>query len=245
MLAFLAASSVTAETLNELGESYSEQLKKQSEISSGNARWQGEKSEKEEKLRELYIQRTWLENRIYQYKKYIVTINSNISELNRKKEELTRIAEELEPYLDETLKRLEDFIASDMPFLRRERSERLDFLRGSLADYRISAGEKLRRILEALKVEADYVKGIEVTTEAINVNGEELTAGLYRFGRLGYYYMTPDNKNFGYYSLQDMKWVQLDGKYKNEIIKAAEIAERKRMMEVIYLPVSAREAVND
>jgi len=234
-----------AETLKELGDSYSKQLKNQSKISDGNASWQSEKSEKEEQLRELFVQRAWLENRIYQYKKYIVTINDNISELNRKKEELTRIAEELEPYLDETLSRLEDFIASDMPFLSRERSERVDFLRSSLADYRISAGEKLRRILEALKVEADYVKGIEVTTEEINVNGEKLTAGLYRFGRLGYYYMTPDNKNFGYYSLKDMKWVQLDGKYKSEIIKAAEIAERKRMMEVIYLPVSAKEAAND
>lgn len=239
LLLVLTFTDSMAENLGGLNSSYTGELKKQSEINSKNMKWQSEKAQEEEKLRELISQRIWLENRISQYQKYITTLNENIEELQRKKTELARAAEELEPYLDETLSRLSAFIAQDMPFLKTEREARLEFLSASLADYKISAGEKLRRVLEALKVEADYVKGIEVTTEEIAAGGETFTADLFRFGRLGWYYMTPDRKSFGYYSKESGGWVALSEEYKREIIKAAEIAERKRMMELIFLPVSA------
>jgi len=238
-IAILLVGTSYARNLNDAKNSYEKEIKKQSSINSANQKWQSKKAQNEEKSMDLTAQKVWLENRIVQYEKYIGTLKDNIAELKRKKLELARVSEELEPFLNETADRIAEFIDNDMPFLKNERRQRLEFLRSSLADYRISAGEKLRRILEALQIEAEYGKNIESSVVEIELNGERVTADVVRFGRLGFYYMSPDKKNFGYYAAGS--WRKLPEKYKSELIKAVEIADRKRVMDVIYLPVSASE----
>ncbi|ADD68378.1 conserved hypothetical protein [Denitrovibrio acetiphilus DSM 12809] len=240
---FAVTGSFAAELTN-LNKTFKSEVDKQSELNSKNVKFQGEKAGNEEKIREMNSQKVWLEKRIEQYERYIVTIRENIEELKRKKDELAKIAEELEPYLDETVDRLNGFVAEDIPFLEEERRARLNMLRTSLADYKLSAGEKLRRVLEALQVESEYGKSIESRVTELEIDGSMLTAEVIRFGRLGYYYMTPDKKRYGYYSYNEQKWIDMEEKYKSELVKAVEIADRKRVMEVIYLPVSAKGVQN-
>lgn len=241
-LVFLAfSSSGHSSELTEMHGSYSKELKNQKKIVGKNQKWLSRKADNEEKVRDLVAQRIWLENRVSQYEKYIETLNANIAELKRKKEELAKVSHELEPYLDSIMERLETFISDDISFLSEERSNRISFLKSSLADYKISSGEKLRRVLEALQIEADYSKNIESSIGNITINDETITAKLIRFGRLGYYFISPDQSRFGFYSFKEGKWVELSKSYKNEIIKAMDISERKRAMDVIYLPVSAEE----
>jgi len=242
----LAAASfpAQADSLTDMKSGYSKELKKQSDVVIKSQKWQSKKVLNEEQSRDLMIEKLWLQSRIDQYEKYIKTVEDNITELKRKKVEITRVSEELEPLLDETVMNLDAFIKGDMPFLNSERHLRMDFLKRSLSDYKVSAGEKLRRILEALQIEAEYGKNIEVTTSDINLNGDTVTVDVARFGRLGLYYLTPDRKSFGYYSHKSGGWQTLDNDHKSELIKAFEIADRKRVMDVIYLPVSAKEVGN-
>ena len=54
------------------------------------------------------------------------------------------------------LRRLEESVARDLPFLTEERSLRLASLRQELVRPDIAGAEKLRRLLEALQIEAQY-----------------------------------------------------------------------------------------
>jgi len=51
---------------------------------------------------------------------------------------------------------LDKFVAEDLPFLKEERTQRVEILKHLLTDPQTGVAEKYRRILEAYQIEADY-----------------------------------------------------------------------------------------
>ncbi|MBW2011938.1 MAG: DUF3450 family protein, partial [Deltaproteobacteria bacterium] len=76
--------------------------------------------------------------------------------------EISRISEELIPYLEDVYNRLAALVENDPPFLREERQNRIKNLRKVLDDDQVSASEKFRKMTEALFVEAEYGNTVEV-----------------------------------------------------------------------------------
>ena len=82
---------------------------------------------------------------------------------------MDRLRQGLEPYLDEVIERLAGFIEQDLDFLTEERNMRLQFISDSVNDYHITMSEKLNRVLEALTVETEYGRSVEVIPETLEI----------------------------------------------------------------------------
>ena len=56
---------------------------------------------------------------------------------------------QIPPLAQKMLEGLEIFVNMDLPFYKDERQERIDLVRGSLANPKVTASEQVRQILEA------------------------------------------------------------------------------------------------
>ena len=166
-----------------------------------------------------------------------------LENLTRKKEEFEKIKMDLEPYLEDVYQELKSFVENDLKFLPEERQKRLLFLRESLDDYRVGLSEKLRRILEALQVEANYGRSIEKTDGILNLQGEKMEVSFLRIGRLALFFLSADRKKVGYLDKKTGQWKFLDHKYAKYVLKGIEMAERKRAIELVDLPIGKWETV--
>jgi hypothetical protein len=133
--------------------------------------------------------------------------------------------------------RLEAAVAADLPFLAQERTARLVALKQELVRPEVAGAEKLRRLLEALVIEAEYGGSIEVYEEPITVAGEEVHADILRVGRVSVFWRTADGKRVGEFDRATRAWVELPGKYNRNISTAMEMAARMRPIQIVDLPL--------
>ncbi|MBG0776339.1 MAG: DUF3450 domain-containing protein [Desulfovibrionaceae bacterium] len=199
-------------------------------------RWGQEREALSAEERQLLVREEWLGYQIAKHKAYIAGENAAIEDLRQRKETFIAVRQELEPLLDALAGRLERVVAADMPFLPGERAARLEHLRTALDDYHLALAEKLRRTLEALRIEAMYGEQVEVTDEALALDGQEVQGRVLRLGRLGLYCLLPDGRA-GMYDTQAQAWRVLPAGVGGELAKAVEIAGRRRVVELIALPV--------
>src|SRR5690606_10555275 len=69
-------------------------------------------------------------------------------------------AEQMPPLVQKMFTSLEEFVANDLPFLPKERSERIDTLR-VLMQKEGALAEKFRRLLEAYMIEVEYGRSMQ------------------------------------------------------------------------------------
>ncbi|MBN2645418.1 MAG: DUF3450 domain-containing protein [Desulfuromonadaceae bacterium] len=191
-------------------------------------------------VNELLDQKTQLEWNRFQTKKYHQYVDhkqATIADLKRQKEQMTLLRKELEPFLDSTVATLHDAIASDMPFLAQERQERLAFLDQSLTDPDLALSEKLRRVLEAVQVEADYGNSVEVTEQTLPLAGGDTMVQVVRLGRIGLFYLSPDGNKVGLWDREARVWSPLPDDYRDTVRVTIDMIEQKRAAELIELPL--------
>ena len=70
---------------------------------------------------------------------------------------------QIPPLAQRMLEGLEQFVALDTPFYIDERLERIDIVRSSLSNPKITASEQVRQILEAYNIEAEYLSLIHIS----------------------------------------------------------------------------------
>ena len=125
-----------------------------------------------------------------------------------KKAELNKLREQLEPYLEAVILRLEEFVAGDLPFLPEERAKRIAALKASMDNYDLPLSENPRRVFEeGLQIENDYGKMVEaVEGETLNIDGVETQVVIFRLGRVGMYYMSLDEEQIGQLRMETGQW---------------------------------------
>ncbi len=160
-----------------------------------------------------------------------------VAEAERKIKESARIKEGLQAYLESIVTQLERFIKKDLPFLSKERSDRVASIQETLGRPDKAAGEKYRRVMEALQVETEYGRRVEVYKDNIDMDGQSVLADILRLGRLSLFCQTPDRKVVGHYDPAAGRWVPLSSKYRREINKAVEMARRQRTIDLVRLPI--------
>jgi hypothetical protein len=158
-------------------------------------------------------------------------------ELQRRLAEAQRLEVSLEDTLLVILGRLERAVADDLPFLPEERSRRVATVRGDLGDPAATPADKLRRVLEAVLIEARYGGVFEVYQDRIAVAGEELTCDLIQVGRLGLFWLTPDAARGGVWDPVAQAHAELQGRELDAVRRAAEMATRRRPAGVLALPL--------
>jgi hypothetical protein len=160
-----------------------------------------------------------------------------VAELERRLREAKRLEESLQDTLNTILHRLEEHVQRDVPFLHEERSARLDFVRSEVARPDVLGAEKLRRLLEALQIEASYGSTVDVFQQRIAVGADTLFVDVLRIGRISLFWRTPDGKRVGEFDHGTSSWVELPDRYGDEIQKAMDIAMRMRPVELVVLPL--------
>ena len=201
--------------------------------------WTMSKDDLVNEIRALQTRLTWLEYQKGKHKTYVQGLKDNIDELKAKKLEARKLRENLEPYLDEVVSRMEAFIEKDMPFLKEERQQRINFLRNSLDDYHLDLGEKLRRVLEALSVEATYGKMVTASEDTLNIDGQDTQGTIFRLGRLAMYYQSLDGAKLAIWNADSNKWEPLPKEFSRDLRHAIEMARRERSVQLIQLPLGA------
>jgi hypothetical protein len=160
--------------------------------------------------------------------------------LERRNERLTesaRLNEVIQDTLNVILGRLETEVETDLPFLPEEREARLTNLRHVMAAPDVDPAEKLRVLLEALLVEAQYGETVEVRPATITVAGQGIHVDVLRLGRLAQYWRSPDGSRIGTWNPVADAWVELPGKYNRVISRSMEMASRIRPTELVSLPL--------
>lgn len=161
----------------------------------------------------------------------------NIASLEQQMEELSRTAEEIEPFFGVIYNRLIRSVNDGLPFLMEERKKRLEKLDLILKDSSIKISEKFRRLSEALMVEAEYGGTLDVYPETIAIGGKEIQMRIFRLGRIALFCQSQDRKVSGIYDVSDGKWQVLPGRYNKDMDKAMEIGSKRRPAELVTLPL--------
>jgi len=203
--------------------------------------WSYDKQDVIQEIRDAKYRTTWLQYRQEKNRQYIANAKQNIEDLEYQKAELNKLREQLEPYLEAVILRLEEFVAGDLPFLPEERAKRIAALKASMDNYDLPLSEKLRRVFEeGLQVENDYGKMVEaVEGETLNIDGVETQVVIFRLGRVGMYYMSLDEEQIGRYNTETGQWEKLPDSLNRDIGLAVSIGEAKRGVEIVKLPLGA------
>ena len=158
-----------------------------------------------------------------------------ITATNNKMIELENMRQNLVPYLKDVIARLEENVNKDFPFLRDERTKALSELKYAVADTKLGMGDKLKKVLDALKTEMDYGYSVENSMGEIQYKGEKLQVQQFRLGRVAMYMRTIDDKEAAIYNGRE--WVPVSKEYGAEIKKAMDNARRSKSTEFVNLPL--------
>ena len=199
--------------------------------------WAWKKTELMARYRSLKAQQEHLEKVRLKIERALSAQKARVAELERKIRESARIREELQSYLESVVTQLDEFIKKDLPFLLKERSTRLASINETLALPDKPAAEKYRRVMEALQVETEYGRTVEVYQDTIDLNGQSVLVDILRLGRLSLFYQTPDGRVIGHYDRAAGKWTPLPSTYRREINRAVEMARRERTIDLVKLPI--------
>lgn len=163
-----------------------------------------------------------------------------IEELKQSISDVAVIERQITPLMLRMVESLEQFIQLDVPFLMKERTERVERLRNIIGASDVSAAEKLRNVLEAYQIEIDYGTNVEAYKDVLEVEGKPREVNFFRLGRISLVYQTDDREYSGVWDQTNHKWQPLDGaEYRNQITLALKIAKRQVAPDLVIVPISA------
>lgn len=199
--------------------------------------WAAERAGLKQRWEAAEDQTAYLQERVALERARLSSLEAVGDELERRLAESQRLESSLEDTLLSLLGRLEAAVARDLPFLAEERARRLETVRRELGDAATSPADKLRRVLEAVLIETRYGGVLEVDQDHIDVDGETLTCDLLHVGRLGLYWLTPDESRGGAWDPATGRYVALEGGELESVRRAVQMATRRRAVGVQLLPL--------
>lgn len=199
--------------------------------------WSEEKDDLVRRFRSATAEVQWLQERKAEESAKAKALDDRVAELQRRLGEADRLESSMQDTLMMIFHRLEESVAASLPFLPQERNLRLAAVVNELVRPDMTSAEKLRRLLEALQIEAGYASTVEVYQDMIVVEGEQIHADVLRVGRIALFWRTPDGDRVGNFDLSVARWTELPGRAKRRIGRAMEMATRVRPVELIDLPL--------
>lgn len=199
--------------------------------------WSAEKQALEVRYKTAQANIDYLKERLARRQEVADALDAKVAELNRRLTESERLNEVIQDTLNFVLGELEEVVAKDLPFLAEEREARLSTLRREMASPDSTPAERLRRLLEALLIEAQYGETVEVAPATIAVADQAIHADILRIGRLTMYWRSPDGSRVGTWDPAAGTWIELPGKYNRVISRSMEMATRMRPTELVSLPL--------
>lgn len=210
------------------------------DIQSMEDKWEDDRGKLEARYEKLKMEvesalkkRNRLQNRITALKKAR-------SEAEREISETARIAEDLEEYLESIMHQVETNLNKGIPFLHKERSERIIEVNNTIAATDTTLAEKCRRVMEILKIEADYGNSADVYQNIIKIEElgrNDISVDVLRIGSASLFWRSPDGEKTGTWNHADKKWSTLPSKYNRDINRTIDMVMKRRPIELTKLPI--------
>lgn len=164
---------------------------------------------------------------------------AEMKSIQRQIEEIEITQQEITPLMLRMLASLEQFVSLDVPFLPKERSQRLANLHETLDRADVSVSEKFRQVIEAFQIENDYGRTIEAYRAELShqLSAEKRTVDFLRVGRVALYYQTLDGNEMGVWDKASGQWQLLDTEYRSAVNKGLRIARKQAAPDLLVLPV--------
>ena len=143
------------------------------------------------------------------------------------------------PLIERMITNLDKFVSMDIPFLIKEREDRIVFLQETLDRADVSVAEKFSQVLQAYQVENQYGSTIEAYTDVIELNGAQRQVDLLKWGRVALVFQTPDAEMTGVWDNEARNWVILGDEYTTGVRDALRIARKTQTADLVKLPVRA------
>ena len=166
---------------------------------------------------------------------------SELAELQAQLATLDTTGAEFGPLLERMFASLEQFVASDVPFIDpvSDRKARIERLRELMTTEGTSPAERFRRLMEAYQIEMEYGRTMSDYKGSLP-DGRE--AEFVRVGRVSLLYRTVDGSEAGYWDAAQKQWV-IDGDYSGAILEALRISRKELAPDLIEVPVPAPQEV--
>jgi len=150
------------------------------------------------------------------------------------------IERQIVPLMTRMVDSLENFVQLDTPFLMKERTERVERLRGIMERSDVSAAEKLRVVIEAYQIENDYGRTIEAYKGSTEINGNQLEVDFLRIGRVALLYQSVGGAHTGAWDKEAGAFVELPpAPYQSQVLAGLKVARKQVAPDLLVVPVPA------
>jgi len=165
-----------------------------------------------------------------------------MTEIETSIEQVSVIERQITPLMLRMLEGLELFIQADVPFLMKERTERIEKLNSIMEKPSISSAEKFRAVIEAFQIESEFGRTIEAYKDSLELSGRTLVVDVLRVGRVSLLYQSVDGEENGVWDQQARVWHPLpSAEYKNPIAQGLKIARKQAPPDLLMMPIQAAE----
>jgi hypothetical protein len=176
---------------------------------------------------------------------YIKDLEGKMTTLKAKEQAADEIRNELEPFLDQTLQKLQEFSENDLPMLAEIQAPRLRSVAEILNNADANIVQKTRSLLEATTHALEYGYFPEPDEAEVEIDGRLIRVQRLNVGRLALFALSGDARDA-------WKWHFETGRYEpvphfaRSIQAVIQITERSRLVSLVELPVGpARELVEE
>lgn len=158
-------------------------------------------------------------------------------------DQVTVVERQIMPMMLRMIDGLEQFIALDIPFLEKERTDRVEKLRDLMERSDVSVAEKFRNVFEAFSIENDYGRTISSYKGALTIAGGTREVEFLQIGRIVLLYQTIDGTFTGTWDKEAHSFVELDsGAARTQVRQGLRMARKEIAPELLLLPINAAEA---
>jgi rubredoxin len=165
-----------------------------------------------------------------------------VAQLSSSIEEVTVIERQIGPLMSRMVDGLEQFVKLDLPFLQKERADRIALLRETLERADVAVSEKLSQVLRAYQIENEYGRTMEAYGDTITVGGAERKVDVLKVGRIALVYQTTDGEETGRFNPTTRDWEPLDDSYTTPVRNGIRMANKQLSVDMIEVPVQGAEA---
>lgn len=167
---------------------------------------------------------------------------TKLSEISESMEKANVINRQIFPLMTRMIEGIEKFVKLDVPFLMKERTERVEVLQGLMDEPNVSVAEKFRKVMEAFQIENDFGRTIESYRDTVeDETGATREVNFLRIGRVALLYQSDDGGITGRWNNANRTFENADSN-RNEVKKGLDVALQKIAPDLLLLPVNAPEA---
>ncbi|MGQ0701427.1 MAG: DUF3450 domain-containing protein [Panacagrimonas sp.] len=164
--------------------------------------------------------------------------DAELGQIQTSIDNVTVLDRQIVPLLLRMIDAMDQLVALDAPFLKKERVERVQRLRATMPRSDVSVAEKFRNVMAAYSIEVNYGNTIEAYRGALDDKRE---VDMLRIGRVALLYRTLDGKERAHWDKSSGKWTQLETSEDSYVLKAIRIAREQTAPDLIHLPVATAE----